>query len=233
MAKLNIPARYRAGVFQIGKLDDRTIREIRAALDRILQDKDLEDEAAQNRPDQVAMTAVTSVPEIRGDIKSIAEALAALYRVRSARDIPVEEFADDVCEAMTTLDEADLRVPESNRDEFKAKLLTLLRAEVFALVAKAHDLKTDDERTFCSARILTDLRPVFGNEIEAGPRGFVVVHLLKLGYHQGSKEHKEFYLSLDADDLETLRKTIDRAEAKAKSLRPIVKDVHLFGVPRD
>jgi len=61
VAKLNIPSRYRAGVSQIGRLEESTIQDIRNALDRILQDRNLDEAASQNKPDQVAMTAVNSV----------------------------------------------------------------------------------------------------------------------------------------------------------------------------
>jgi hypothetical protein len=61
----------------------------------------------------------------------------------------------------------------------------------------------------------------------------VVLHTLKLVYHEGPKRHEEFFVALDGDDLRTLRKLIDRAEAKAETLRPAVKDIRLFGSPKE
>jgi hypothetical protein len=185
-------------------------------------------------PAALALSAIRSVSAINADdFKQIAEALAGLYSVRSIRDVPVEEFVEDVCDAMEIIPEEQLRLPLSEREQFKGKLRTLMGAELFAIAAKAYDLATDDERTFCGARILTDLRPVFGGRIEDGPRAMVVVHLLKLAYHQGSDKHEQFYLSLDDGDLKELRRLIDRAEAKAATLRSAVKDVRLFGVPKE
>src|SRR5207253_649802 len=98
-------------------------------------------------------------------------------------------------------------------------------ADLFGLATKVYDLSTGDERTFCHARILTDLRPVFGPNLEDGPKAMLVVHHLKLAYHGDSDKHQEFHISLDADDLETLKKIIERAETKAKSLKSFgVKD---------
>jgi hypothetical protein len=133
---------------------------------------------------------------------------------------------------MESLDSPDLRLPHAERAQFKEKLVTLLGAEVFGIVSKAWDLRTDDERVFCHARILTDLRPVFGQTIEEGPMAMVVVHLLKLAFHRGFEKHQEFYVSLDGDDLKTLRAVIDRAEAKARTLKSSIKDVRLFGAPK-
>ena len=217
---------------EIRKLDAETASNIRTALDRVFANQ--KQDATVVEPDDVAASAITAVPH-KGtlDFKSIAQALSALYSVKSQMDSPIDEFAEDVSEAMELLPAEDLRLLPNERDQFKANLITLLDAELFTLAAKAYDLKTDDERTFCHARILTDMRPVFGQRIEDGPKAMVVVHMLKLGYHQGNDKHQHFYVSLDANDLEELRKVIDRAEAKAKTLREAVKGTRLFGIPKE
>lgn len=61
----------------------------------------------------------------------------------------------------------------------------------------------------------------------------VVVHLLKLGYHSAAERHQEFFVSLDSDDLQTLRNLIDRAEAKAKSLKTSLRGIRLFGIAKE
>jgi hypothetical protein len=232
VARLNIPRRYQAGVSEIRKLDTEAANKIRAALDRVFANQQQDSTVAE--PDDIAATAIAALPhKSTVDVKSIGLALAALYSVKSQNDFPVDEFADEVSDAMELLSEEELRLLPNERDKFKASLITLLNADLFALAAKAYDLKTDDERTFCHARILTDIRPIFGQHIEEGPKAMVVVHLLKLGYHQGNEKHQQFYVSLDAQDLETLRKVIDRAEAKAKTLKSAVKGTRLFGIPKE
>jgi hypothetical protein len=229
LAKLTIPKRYQAGVSEIRKLDEETAARIRSALDRTFASQ--KDETKVVSPDALATTAVSDLPSQTVDLRAITESLAALYVVKSQKDAPIEEFVDDVCDALESLDTDTFRLRHEDRGQFKANLFTLLNADVFAIGAKAYDLKTDDERTFCHARILTDLRPVFGQEVGDGPRGMVVVHLLKLGYHEGSEKHQHFYVSLDSDNLKELKRVIDRAEAKAETLRSAVKNVRLFGIP--
>src|SRR5690348_3513037 len=215
MARLTIPERYRAGVAAIRTLDDRSVREIRDALEGIKKTSDVE--SVPSTPHDVAVNAITSVPTGKAiDTKQVAEAIAGLYGVKSVKDISTEEFVDQVCDAMESLPSEDQRLPHAERESFKAKLLTIMNAELFSLIAKVYDLATEDERQFCTARILTDLRPVFGPKVEDGPRAMIVMHLLKLAYHQGSNEHKHFYVTLDADDLKTLKQLIERAELKAK-----------------
>ncbi len=235
MAKLNIPEKYQPGVSMIRQLDEANVRDIRAALDGIVTSGTTEEDLASSKKlGEIATAATASVTHTRvPDLKKVGEALVALYTVKSMRDVSVEEFSDRVSDAMESLDQEQMRLPRAEREQFKQKLITLLSADVFGLISKVIDLRTDDERVFCHARILTDLRPVFGSRIEDGPKGMVVVHLLKIGYHAGSKDHHEFFVSLDMNDLQTLRKLIDRAEAKAKSIKSAVTDVRLFGIAKE
>jgi hypothetical protein len=54
------------------------------------------------------------------------------------------------------------------------------------------------------------------------PYGAVIVHLLKLSYHEDG-DHKEFFVALDDADLKHLKEVIERAERKAKTLRGKLK----------
>jgi hypothetical protein len=234
MAKLNIPDEYRLGVSKIRNLDEQDVRNIRQALDGSIDGTVPAEGSINVKPRDVALTAVRSTSrENPADLKIIAEAIAALYGYKSFREISVEEFADNVCDAMEGLADEELRLPRSERAEFKRKLIILLGSEVLSIASKVRDLATEDERTFCHARIITDLRPVFGSKLEDGPKAVVVVHLLKLSYHQGSDKHQHFYVSMDAEDLQTMKKLIDRAQDKARSLKSSVRDMPVLGVPKE
>ncbi|MGA9967317.1 MAG: hypothetical protein WBQ10_19125 [Terriglobales bacterium] len=230
MSKLSIPEGYRAGVSKIRKLDERSVREIRNALDKATD--------TSHRPDDVAVDAVSSISHANLDeFKEIAEAVGTLYGVRmSTPGVSVQEFAEDICDAMESVDSDDLRLQKSERPQFKEKLLVLFGSPNFEIVAKAWDLKTDDERVFCGARILTDMRPVFGENVEDGPKAMVIVHLLKLGFDRvgDARRHSEFHVSLDTQDLEVLRALIKRADDKAKALRNTVNSgTPVFGAPKE
>jgi hypothetical protein len=225
---MQIPEGYRSGVSKIRKLDERSVREIRNALDQATD--------TMHRPDQVAVEAVSSIPHTNQDeFKEIAEAVGTLYSVKMARGILVDQFVEDVSDAMESIDSDEMRLQPNERQQFRQRLTILFGSPRFDIVAKAWDLKTDDERVFCGARILTDMRPVFGHNIKDGPQAMVVVHLLKLGFDRvgDAKRHNEIHLSLDAEDLENLRDLIKRAEEKASTLRDSVKDIPVFGAPKE
>ncbi len=234
MPKLTIPDRFRAGIAKIRRLDDRTVQEIRNALDlkRVeVSQKNGNGLEVPRDPNAVALSAIRSIASVNvAEFGQIAESLAGLYMARSVQDMPADDFLEQVCDAMETLPDETLQLPHSEREPFKDKLRILLSSEAFAVIAKAYDLATE-ERTFCSSRILTDLRPVFGSRVEDGPQAMVVMHTLRLTFHEAHKKHEEFFVVLDADDLKQLNKQIDRAERKAEALRSSVKDVRLFGLP--
>jgi hypothetical protein len=195
LPKLNIPERYRAGVSKIRRLDERTVQEIRKALDNPHEASAKNNHGVEvpRDPNSVAISAVRSVATINvAEFAQIAESFAGLYTARSIREMPIEDFVEQVCDAMEIIPQEDLRVPSSERELFKGKLFTLLSSDFFGIVAKAYDLATEG-RTFCSARILTDLRPVFGARVEDGPQAMVVLHTLKLTYHEGGKRHQDSF----------------------------------------
>jgi hypothetical protein len=118
-------------------------------------------------------------------------------------------------------------VPSHSCSEpFKQRLDKLLGIEAFKTIAKAGRLQRQGERLFCSSRILSDVRPVFGPRPTQRPVGAVVTHTLRLGYHEGS-EHKEFFVILDSDDLIEMSEVVTRAMAKDRTLRELLSSAKL------
>lgn len=217
MPTLEIPERYLDGINKLLRLDDKSIEEIRLNLERESQ--------SSGGSIKIGSVIARSVSDSR-----IAEALTSLYVVKSSREVSAEEFAEAVCAAAEREAPNGPPFPQPERTQFKDRLVKLLNVKGVGIAAKAVDLQTDDERTFCGVRILTDLRPVFGSNIADGPEGMVIVHLLKLGYHQtGIDRHVNFYVSLDSDDLKMLRKVIDRAEQKANALKATMSRLPYLG----
>jgi len=103
-----------------------------------------------------------------------------------------------------------------------SKLLPkLLAVDTVRIRSKAAYLRTDHARAFKSARVLTDLRPIFGLNESTTIEGAVVMHTLKLEYYQDDFA-RDFFVTLDDVDLETLRLAVVRAQNKAKALRASV-----------
>ena len=106
--------------------------------------------------------------------------------------------------------------------ELERRFQQLLQSRGLQSAAKAISLRTDFPNTFCDSKILTDLRPVFGDDAQRPPSAAIITHTLKIDYHGTNRKHQEFYVTLDADDLNTLASAIQRARQKASSLRGLL-----------
>ena len=163
------------------------------------------------------------------DVSRVIEALTSLYRVRLRLETSSESIAKDVVASLQAEDDPDIRITEQNRKAVTDRISTLLEMESLNVIqTKAQELKGEYEHEFCDVRIFTDLRPVFRSNVADAPETMLLVHMLKLGYHDAHEgRHREFYVSLDVNDLASLKAAIERAETKAKSIRSRLKSAGL------
>ena len=113
---------------------------------------------------------------------------------------------------------------EWDADEFAAFVERILDVNKdLGVIAKANDVLTNHEHVYCTARMLTDIRPVFSSDAEQKPESFVLVHTLKITYHD-DEEHKEFFVALDTADVRNLLEVIQRANTKTKTLETFFKE---------
>lgn len=105
------------------------------------------------------------------------------------------------------------------------RLNRLLSVDSLAIVAKGKDLQTEQPHVYVGSRILTDLRAVFRDSPEETPLGMVLFHVLKLSYFERGDGHpRDFYIALDETDLGDLKKAIERAKGKSKTLRSTLQN---------
>lgn len=182
--------------------------------------REMPDEVFQSLIIEVNQSAA-SIPTVKGlspgDAEQVMDAVNSLARVRAYADVDVEEFASDVCESLVKYEE--LKPTEGFR--FRGRLATLLGIEGLNLAAKAFSLLGEHERLFCSARIITDARPVYGSSVSDPPAAVAITHILKIDYHGAGGHLDEIYIGLGSNDLKELRSVLDRAEGKAKSLQAV------------
>ena len=154
------------------------------------------------------------------------ELVTGLFRMTTSRvnaEASVEQFAEDVTRAMTAAYSGKI-----DPAKFQRRLATLLAVDSLTISARAYDIQHEYPNIFDSARILTDIRPLFtvaGSDLI----GEMVVHNLKILYYNGSG-YQEIYVSMDDSDLMLLNKVIERAEQKSSVLEATLKrsDVRYF-----
>lgn len=215
MARISIPKRYRPGLAKLRKLSNDLSERLMGELQKCPPTANARDIGSNLAP---------QLPEVpQSELEEIAATLCSLYILRAETDKSPDALASDVCEAMQSADQDELKLTDSEYPEFRDRLRKLLDIGALASALKTVGLQRDFAYLFCDARILTDVRPVFGKP-EERPLGCVIVHTLRLGYDD-SGGHKEFYLALDADDIAVLKNIVERAETKAASLKALLKSI--------
>ncbi len=215
LPELTIPERYRAGFAKIIGLEDPPFQELLSVLREEPPALDYVELALQIAP------KVSAVSE--DDIEDILETLDSLYAARVRFALPVADFAEAVRRAVEQSDTEELRLPEGNGGRLGERLTQLLDINALDATRKALDVLLEHEHTFHGARIMTDIRPIFGPSTGDDPTGAVIVHMLKLGYHDESEDVKEIYLALETGDIDILIDMFRRAKSKADSLKRVLK----------
>jgi hypothetical protein len=145
------------------------------------------------------------------EITEIVGTLASLFLVRTGMDSSLDAFVKDLITAANP-DEV-----HTTTDELQQNVKALLGVRPLSILAKARGVHTDHENTFCNVRILTDLRPVFDIDVKQDPAGFVVAHILKLGFHHVGR-HTTIHIAMDKTDVDSLIQALQRAKDKAATL---------------
>ncbi len=174
---------------------------------------------------EMAARIARQVPSIPAErLASALETIYTLYYIRELSGVRPPRFLEDLMDAIR--DSAEPRPGQKDLAKIRTMLDKLLSIDTLKTVAKAARLQRDGERLYCESKILSDIRPVFQNDPTVPPVGAVLTHTLKVGYHAG-REHLEFHVVLDSDDLAALGDVVRRAEAKDKTLRELLKDTKL------
>lgn len=160
----------------------------------------------------------------------ILRALTGLFSFKEHFEIPETELPGEILAALEADPQID--VPETKKDllgGFLAKVLTL--THTLGVTAKALSVASDFEHTYCSSRILTDMRPVFVPDTE-DPAALVVIHNLKIAYHEG-QDIREFFISLSEKELRELRNVVERAIRKESTLKSYARNTGLYLLEED
>ena len=204
MPSIPVPDAYQSGVDALVRVTDAQYTQLLSAL-------------KSAKPALFSSGLASQVsPSIDGlkprEVREIIGTLVAMYGVRARLNVSTSEFASGISAGVDDFE--DTEFSEKDKARLAERLNELLGIEKpLGITAKANDVLTEHEHTFCDVRIMTDIRPVFQADLTLPPSEAVIAHTLKIGYHQ-DKEHKEFYVALDSDDIQRLKLAIERAELK-------------------
>lgn len=215
MAKpLRIPRLYEDGLVKLHDLSDEAAQELLTALQKApstINEASISAEVS-SRVDTVA----------RSDLDDIVPALLSLYSLKDTSGSPVSELAEGIALGMKEGRLIEEELSSENRKALEERLVDLLSVDSLNVTVRAGNLLFQQENSLQSTRIVTDIRPVFEPEDPgAPPTGAMVVHGLKISYY-ADNELKDFFVSLDTSDVNVFKEQLERANAKAESIKSML-----------
>jgi hypothetical protein len=211
-----VPDAYRSGFAKIKALSPSEVESISDALTKSPLSGGLRG---------MITTVSERVPNIaRNDVDDILRALYSLYVYRHDSEASLPTFVSELTTAMGASGK-ELALTEDEKARFQVTISKLLNIDALRIASKAEALRQDYPCTFYDAKIITDVRPVFAEPADR-PVGAAITHTLKIIYHEGT-EHKEFFVAMDATDLDKMKGLVHRAVTKATSLALLIKSANL------
>ncbi|AVH67853.1 hypothetical protein CDG77_04880 [Nostoc sp. 'Peltigera membranacea cyanobiont' 213] len=218
MEEQQIPDRYKPGFKQLLSIDSKTVEKLINALRQASPSLLIED-LASAVASQVQVLTVEEVVDI-------IEALISLYNFRDYTGTSIDDLVKSISQAVQD-DEELPDISDKQKQELEQRLTTFLEFDgVLSVTSKAIEVIRDHERVFTRSRVLTDMRPIFESDLEKGPAGIAIVHMLKIEYADSDRKH-EFFVALDSIDLEQLREQLDRADRKAKAIELMLNQANI------
>jgi hypothetical protein len=211
IAPIAVPENLRPAIQLVLELDQKSANRVLEALKTVTPSLDVDGLASQLKD------------LLRGVIDEdktewLTSGLLAITSGPLAIEVNKSEFAEALAAS------PDLNVPESRRASARDRFLSFMDIDSVLVTARALDVLSEQPARFVSARILSDLRPVFGSNIDARPSAAVIVHNLRITYNTARRQ-EQFFVALDAEDLDSLDGAITRARRKAKSMSSMLRSL--------
>ncbi len=210
MARIRVPERHFEGIAKILSLADEAFQELLVALAKL---------PVKLYPKDLLTKAISGVRDIPPDSAGIiTDAVLSLCMNRARSDKNTLDYVSEVTQSIEESGSKTLKLSTETKEILRSRFAKILDVKPLAVSAKATNLFLEYERSFSSARVLTDIRPIFDAKADSPPDAAVVVHTLSIHYHQNG-DHKEFFVAMDDEDVQMLLDVLERAKLKAKSLK--------------
>jgi hypothetical protein len=207
VARLNIPVPNREGLSAFLALDKKQFDNFIKQIGSLPATVDI---ASQ-------ISDTVSLPDVKKpDLDKLIRSVISLALVRWTQEADLDGFLEDIMQAIALFN------PSIATSDARERLRTLFNIDPLTVGSKAVSILTDYQRTMHGAKVLTDVRYVFQQDAEEEPYGAVIVHLLKLSYHENA-EHMDLFVAMDEKDLSQLEAVLKRARIKAQRLQAKLK----------
>jgi hypothetical protein len=221
MERLHIPQQHESGLVLLKQLPEASFQEL---VDALAKSSPIFD------PEALIRHLASSVKTIQeGDLNDVIKAVISLFMAQSYLDLSTTDLVKSLCETMTKSNREHLKLNGEECGIFQERLSTLFAIEALTYPAKTSDVTSDHDRIFVRARVVSDIRTIFGPDTEELPKGAAIIHMLSIAYQQNGRTEK-FYVAMDAQDIRSFISVLQRAlskEGNLKKLLDVAKIIHV------
>lgn len=208
MSRMKFPKQVWEGLNSIAKMD-------KADFDQLLE------VLARAKP------SLSSADLVNGsENRLITEFLLSVYYEKEVGGLSIESAVEALLGEGRKIGIVISDEGRASGDSIKDRLRKALSLEgALPIGAKARDVLTENERFYLDSRIITEMRPVYGDP-SSKPQAAVILHTLKIVAYE-SFRNAEFFVTLDNRDLKQLRADIDRAIKKTGGLKSAIEEMEM------
>lgn len=135
----------------------------------------------------------------------------------------VNELISDLLLSLETNPRLTDPLSEVEKNNLHSYLTKFLRLPSLAIHAKALSVFFENERSFTSCRVISDVRPVFGLEDDS-ISGVLLTHTLKIEYASSDGGDEEFFVTLDSADIDDLISKLEREKRKGEKIKKMLSE---------
>jgi len=155
--------------------------------------------------------------------EAVTSAAFSIVMSRVGSRLSVEQFVERIIDGISPSAELE----DAQRQTLRRRAAEILSVKSLDLVARAHDVLLEHSQTFSTARIVSDLRAIFSDDVSADPQGMVIVHMLNIAYRSAGRRDA-FVVALDEKDVDQFLEVLQRAKDKGATLKRAAENA---GIP--
>lgn len=210
---LQIPKEYHDAVESLIKLTEESVDSLLDALKAA---------GPAISPRALAESISSSVPSI--GVRSLTDLLTAIISLIlsvTSREAD-QDSGMEVARAASNAKLGKLKPDSKAETHFAARISRFLElADALSVTSKASSVYHAHRSLFYRARVLSDIRTIFGQGASIEPVAGMIVHQLEIDVGEDNAERFR-YVAMNIHDLRELRHAVDRAISKEAALRKVV-----------
>ncbi|MDR0489163.1 MAG: hypothetical protein LBG99_07210 [Propionibacteriaceae bacterium] len=152
--------------------------------------------------------------EVKALVNAVLSFLFAAYQNSIQKDDRPKRFIEPLVDEF----------PDYCNEELLGRIAKILAIRPLAIRAKRNFLSRAHNTKLLSCAIVTDQRPVFGDDPEVGDHGVIIYENLNFTYLEAGRDVRTLSLACSIDDLKSLEQQIERARKKWEALAKTLKD---------